>query len=116
MHRPHCKSGWWQQQCSAYNEDALCVQAKMAIRDEADAEGKSEERGIYFAKRDATWRVATQPMHGNASRVFADASTREDAEAIIKAYTPRLRDAAVGGSFETELATVKEELKVRVPL
>ena len=79
---------------------------------DAVAKGKSAVVGVSYHKGIRRWIIQTRRRWVNKSHHLATAGSREEAEAIVGAYFPRLEAAAAEGRFVDELETVKAELKL----
>jgi len=54
------------------------------------------------------WRVLTLHSWGVRQRILAVSNTREEADAIIEKYFPRLEAAAANGTFDLEFEKVDD--------
>lgn len=77
----------------------------------AAAAGKSLVLGVTRHSQGVRWIVTTLLRWDVKQRHMAYACTKEEAEAIARAYHPRLQAAAAEGRIEEEFAAVKAELR-----
>lgn len=74
---------------------------------------KQEKRGSFTGvhqTQGGKWRVLTLLSWGVRQRILAMSNTREEADAIIEKYFPRLEAAAADGTFDLEFEKVDDEV------